>query len=633
MDSKEILKKYWGYDGFRPLQVEIIDAVLKGNDTLALLPTGGGKSICFQVPGIQKDGICLVISPLIALMKDQVDQLRKRNIPAAAIHSGLTYREIDILFDNAVHGALKFLYLSPERLKTELALDRIAQMQVNLVAVDEAHCVSQWGYDFRPPYLEIAALRTILPDVPFLALTATAVPEVVKDIQEKLEFKRENVFQSSFERTNLAYVVLHEENKLEKLKEVLMNVKGPSVVYVRNRRQTKEVALELQRKKISADYYHAGLDHVKRDEKQSKWIQGATRVMVATNAFGMGIDKANVRTVVHLDLPDSLEAYFQEAGRAGRDGKKSYAVLLYEELDKVNLKKNFEIGFPSLAQMRQVYRALGSYYQLATGSGENQTFDFNIVAFSKNYKLDILLTLNCLKILQQDGWVYLSEAVYTPSRARIKVNRETLYDFQLRNPNLDTVLKSLMRAHTGIFTHLVKISEQKLAAFSKIKVELFTKQLNLLSKEGIIEYYPQKDSPQLTFTRERVSADDLTIDQERYQFRKKRAQERMDAVIDYCESARCRNQMLLQYFGETKVKPCGICDVCLGRTESDISPDDYERLKNKIFYLLKREPLSEIQIIESFHPNKQEKVFTALTYLLEEGFLIKEEEQIKTKEQ
>ncbi|MCB0662871.1 MAG: RecQ family ATP-dependent DNA helicase [Saprospiraceae bacterium] len=632
MEPLDILKKYWGYDAFRPQQAEIIESVIKGKDTLALLPTGGGKSICFQVPALLQEGICIVISPLIALMKDQVDQLQKRNIPAAAIHSGLSYREIDILFDNAVHGALKFLYLSPERLQTEMARERIAQMNVNLVAIDEAHCVSQWGYDFRPPYLEIATLREIIPKVPFLALTATAVPEVVKDIQDKLCFSQENVFQSSFERKNLAYVVLHEENKLVKLAEILRNVKGSAVVYARNRRQTKEVAIDLQRKKIVADFYHAGLDHKERANKQSNWITGKTRVMVATNAFGMGIDKADVRSVVHLDLPDSLEAYFQEAGRAGRDGKKAFAVLLYEEVDKDNLKENYTVSFPSLSQIRQIYRALGSYYQLAVGGGEGQSYDFNIIEFARNYKLDVLTSLNALKILEQDGWLYLSEAVYTPSRARIKVDREALYDFQLRNKKLDGTLKALMRAHTGVFSHLVKISEQKLAGFAKIDPTLFSKQLTLLEKEGIIEYFPQKDSPQLTFLKERVNAEDLTIDQEKYNFRKQRARERMDAVIDYCETPRCRNQMLLQYFGEENAKPCGICDVCLGRTESDISPDDLERLKQKIIYLLRREPLTEIQIIGSFHPNKQEKVFTALTYLLEEGFLIKEEDKVKSKE-
>ncbi|MCB0586106.1 MAG: ATP-dependent DNA helicase RecQ, partial [Phaeodactylibacter sp.] len=411
----EILKKYWGYDGFRPLQEDIIRSVLEGKDTLALMPTGGGKSICYQVPALCREGICIVVSPLIALMKDQVENLKQRNIPAEAIYSGMHYRDIDRILDNCVYGNIKLLYLSPERLTTELARVRIQKMKASLLAVDEAHCVSQWGYDFRPPYLQIAEMREVLPGVPILALTATATPEVARDIQEKLAFRQENLLQKSFERPNLSYSVLHEEDKLKKLAEILHRVPGSGIVYVRSRRRTKEIARYLQRQKIRADFYHAGLDTEERSRKQEEWMNNKSRVVVSTNAFGMGIDKPDVRVVVHMELPDSLEAYFQEAGRAGRDGRKSYAVLLYNDSDRQNLERRFEQSFPGLKEVQRVYRALGSYFQLATGSGEGQSFDFEIVEFARNFQIKIVQAYSCLKILEQAGWIVLTDAVFVPS--------------------------------------------------------------------------------------------------------------------------------------------------------------------------------------------------------------------------
>lgn len=619
-----ILRKYWGFDAFRPLQEDIIQSVLDGNDTLALLPTGGGKSLCFQVPALCREGVCIVISPLIALMKDQVHNLVRRNIPAAAIFSGMHYRDIDRILDNCVFGGIKLLYLSPERLTTDLAKERIKRMNVNLIAVDEAHCVSQWGYDFRPPYLKIKELREILPQTAVLAVTATATQEVVLDIQEKLDFKRPKIFQRSFVRENLAYVVLSEENKLDKLNDIVQKVKGSGVVYVRNRKLTKEVARFLLQNQVSADFYHAGLTPEQRAARQDAWVAGKTRIMVCTNAFGMGIDKPDVRTVVHLDLPDSLEAYFQEAGRAGRDGKKAYAVLLFSNQDKAALEKNFESSYPDLKDIRQVYQALGSYYQVATGGGAGQSFDFDIVDFCNNFKLEPLKTFSCLKSLEQEGWIALSEAVWLPSSFTILLSREKLYDFQLKNPKFDLIVKTLLRTSEGAFLHQVKVQENTLAKFLKIETPVFVAALQQLHKEGIIDYRPAKDQPQLTFAKERVDAANLSLDMKMYNFRKERQRARIEKSIEYATTTVCRSVQLLRYFGEN-AEPCGSCDVCLGRTQADLSTEEFERYKLKISMLLKNEALTEKQLADSFAANKREMVLRALAFLLDEGLVVKQE--------
>ncbi|MCB0548430.1 MAG: RecQ family ATP-dependent DNA helicase [Phaeodactylibacter sp.] len=617
----DILRQYWGYDSFRPLQEDIIRSVLDGQDTLALMPTGGGKSICYQVPALCRKGICIVVSPLIALMKDQVENLQKRNIPAAAVYSGMHYRDIDRILDNCIYGNIKLLYLSPERLTTELARTRIQKMDVNLLAVDEAHCVSQWGYDFRPPYLQIAEVRELVPEVPILALTATATPEVVKDIQEKLAFRQENLLQKSFVRGNLSYSVLHEEDKLKKLLDILRRVGGSGIVYVRNRRRTKEIAGYLQRQGISADYYHAGLDAEERSQKQDAWMAGKKRVIISTNAFGMGIDKADVRVVAHMEMPDSLEAYFQEAGRAGRDGKKSYAVLLYNDTDRINLERQFELSFPELSEVRRIYRALGSYFQLAVGSGEGQAFDFEIVEFARNFQADIVLSYNCLKILEQAGWIVLTDAVFVPSSLMIKVSKDALYDYQLRHPKMDRLLKAILRTYQGAFNHPINLRESQLARFLKMPAATLRNALQKLASDGIVEYQPQKDTPQVIFIKERVDADNLLIDRNLYNFRKNRHYERIQAAIAYAETPVCRSQQLLAYFGETSAPKCGICDVCTGRTSTEVSSTEFERYKEKIKLLLKEEPLALEQIVESFAPNRQEQVLKALEYLLDEGFL------------
>lgn len=617
----DVLRQYWGHDQFRPQQAEVIQSVLEGRDTLALLPTGGGKSVCFQVPALCREGICIVISPLIALMKDQVQNLQKKGIPALAIYAGMSYRDIDRLLDNCVYGEIKFLYLSPERLVSDLAIARIRQMNVNLIAVDEAHCISQWGYDFRPPYLEIAKIREFFPKVPVLALTATATPEVVSDIQEKLAFKEAQVFQSSFSRLNLAYIVRASEAKEDQLIDILQKVPGSGVVYVRNRRRTKEIAQLLQKKRISADFYHAGLTPDERSSKQDAWVAGRTRIMVSTNAFGMGIDKPDVRTVVHLELPDSLEAYFQEAGRAGRDGQKSFAVLLYNSGDRRSLEYQYEQAFPSLDEARKVYRGLGSFFQLALGGGQGESYDFDIATFCQNYQLEVIRVFNCLKLLEQEGLISLSEAVYTPSTLLIKVDKERLYDYQLKNPALDKLLKIILRSYQGVFSNYVNFSEKKLTEYTKTSAELLQKQLLLMQQDQILEYNPQKDKPQLSFLRPREDANHLSFDTKLYNFRKTRHAERIKKAIAYAEDNICRSQQLLHYFGEKDAPVCGVCDVCLQRKKQALDNESFERLRQKITRLLSDEALPVKELVDSFAPKMHPDVLETLTFMQQEGLI------------
>ena len=613
-----ILQQYWGYDAFRPLQEDIIRSVLDGHDTLALLPTGGGKSVCYQVPALCREGICIVVSPLIALMKDQVQNLHKRGIPAAAIFSGMNRREIDILFENACNGAYKLLYLSPERLLTELARVRIQRMNVSLLAVDEAHCVSQWGYDFRPPYLRIPELREILPEVPILALTATATADVLEDIQEKLAFRKKHVFRQSFVRSNLSYSVLYETKKRDKLLDILKNVPGSGIVYVRSRGEAKEISHFLQQNKINAGYYHAGLSTEERNTTQAAWISGKTRIIVCTNAFGMGIDKPDVRIVVHLNLPDSLEAYFQEAGRAGRDGQKSYATLLYAPADADTLRYHLESAFPSIEMLARVYQALGSYTQLATGAGIGETFDFDFPFFCSTYKLEQAQTHAALKLLEQDGWIALSDTSSTMARAQVIASRETIYDYQLKNPQADAVIKVLLRAYPGINSHFADISESMLAQYAKIPVENVRQVLQHAGQEELLVYEPQKDKPQLTFTHERVSAENLLIDHQKLAWRKQRAAERIERAIHYAETRQCRSQLLLAYFDEPDSRRCGICDVCTGRNKSEITTDNFEAYERKIKEILRKEPLPPEEILKAFALKRQEMVAKVMGYLLDE---------------
>ena len=625
----EILEKYWGYRSFRPSQEEIINSVLNGTDALALLPTGGGKSICFQVPGLAMDGICVVVSPLIALMKDQVENLTKKGIKAIAITSAMHKREIDIALDNCVHGNVKFLYLSPERLETEIVKVRLQKMNVNLIAIDESHCISQWGYDFRPSYLKIELLREILPKVPFLALTATATKEVVVDIQEKLRFKKKNVIQQSFERKNIAYILLNEEDKLARLLKIAQKVSGSGIVYVRNRKKTQDIANYLRSNKISADFYHAGLDSKTRDIKQSEWVNNKTRVIVCTNAFGMGIDKPDVRFVVHIDLPDSLEAYFQEAGRAGRDEQKAFAILLYNNGDKIELNRNVENSFPEMDAIRQTYQALANYYQIPSGSGLGTTFSFDISAFCDNYKLQAITVFNSLKFIEREGYILLSDAFFQAARLKLEVSRDDLYKFQISNPAFDVFIKLLLRNYAGLFDNFEKINEYDLAKKLKLKQNEVIKKLNLLHQQKVITYSPQTELPQLTFTMSRVDTKDLSLSKENFSSLKKRAIERMDAVLNYTESThKCRSQLLLAYFGEIETSSCGQCDICLEQKRKVLYSDEFDTISIQIKQLLSLHPMELKMLVNSITNMHEDNIIHTIQWMIDNDQLLYNEQNL-----
>lgn len=627
-EIQEILLKYWGHSRFRPLQSEIIQSVLEGHDTLALLPTGGGKSVCFQVPALYRDGICVVISPLISLMKDQVENLRKKNIKAAAVVSGMSRTEIDVTFDNCIYGNFKFLYLSPERLLTDIALIRLRQMKINLIAVDEAHCISQWGYDFRPSYLHIADLRKEFPEVPVMALTATATPQVRDDIMQKLNFSNGKVFVKSFERGNLSYLVYHNADKLNKAVNILRGVGGCAIVYVRSRRRTKDVSDYLLANGIKANYYHAGLDQSERTKRQMEWMQNKTQVMVATNAFGMGIDKPDVRTVIHLDLPESPEAYYQEAGRAGRDEKAAYAVLLYQTADRLDLEQIFERTFPDIKFIRIVYNALGNFCKVALSSGKGISFDFDIAAFASNFNLNPLLTHHALRILAEAEYISLSEAVFIPARLKFMVDNTDLYNFQVQNPEADKIIKMILRSYGGIFDQYVKISESDLAKRLNVDVSFVHRQLAYFSKCGILDYQPQTDKPQLTFLIPRLRAEDVLPDLKLLEFRKKRFKERVSAMLNYAENnAACRSMMLLDYFGEKVTTRCGNCDYCRNRNKLELNDLEFERIRQIIKEWVNAGKITYSDINNKFPASQQRNYLHALQWLMDTEVIMFDEKQ------
>ena len=620
---EQILIKYWGYSKFRPLQEDIIRSVMAGKDTLALMPTGGGKSITFQVPSMTQDGICIVITPLIALMKDQVENLQRKNIKAIAIYSGMTKNEIDIALDNCIYGNIKFLYISPERINTELFKVRVKYMKVNLIAIDEAHCISEWGYDFRPSYLKIADLRDLVPDVPFLALTATATHKVVEDIQEKLKFKEKNVLRKSFERKNLIYLVREVEDKKNYLIETLNKVRGSGIIYARNRKKTRETALMLQKEKISADYYHAGLKHEDRNTKQNNWKVGKTRVMVATNAFGMGIDKSDVRFVIHLDLPDSIESYFQEAGRAGRDEKNAYAVLLYNNSDKVKAEQRVDTNFPEIKEIRTIYQALGNFFRIAYGSGKNQSYDFIISDFAQKYNFSMLKIHSALKFLQREGYIEITDELYSSSKIHFLVGRDDLYKFQIANAQFDGFIKLILRAYTGLFSDYVNIDENSLSKRANINIENVYKYLNKLNNLGILNYIPKKNNPFIVFTEERLDDKSLHLSKENYNFRKKRFIERLNAVLHYASSNnKCRSQLLLSYFGESNPDRCGVCDVCTKRNELELSKYEFDLILEDIKNNLGQQTLPLDQLVSKLSFNK-DKSLKVIQWLIDNHKIIK----------
>lgn len=625
-DLQHILKQVFGLEEFRPVQKQVIDSVMEGRDTLALLPTGGGKSLCYQIPGLAKEGICLVISPLIALMKDQVDNLKAKGIKAAAIFSGMSYREIDTTLDNCIYGDFKFLYVSPERLKQDLFIERFRQMNVNLIAVDEAHCISQWGYDFRPPYLEIAKIRAFHPKVSVLALTASATPQVCADILEKLEMKSPNKFRQSFSRKNLSYSVRLVEHKLEKGIEILNRIPGTAIWYVRNRQATQQIAKALGQLGISASAYHAGLSNSDRAIRQEAWKADRVRVMVSTNAFGMGIDKPDVRVVIHSDLPENLENYYQEAGRAGRDGKKAFAVLLANEQDFEQLMDRSALVYPPVDFLKRVYQCLANYFQLAVGSNMLSSFDFDLSDFCHTYELGVLETFYAMKVLGEEGFVEVNESFFAPSRVHFRVDPSRLYEIQIAYAKLDPVIKMLLRTYGGnLFSEYLKIQEGKLAKSLEMKESDLVKSLLQLEKLEVMDYDQRKDKPQLTFLTNRYDAGKLPLNYARISARKELTLDKAKSMVEYAHQTRiCRTQFIQEYFGEKTDEACGICDVCFENRKHQAPETQEDRLKMKILETLAESgELSEKALFEKITKPASDSNLRLLRQLIDQGLVFR----------
>lgn len=622
-----ILKRYWGYDSFRPLQLDAIKSIASGQDTLVLMPTGGGKSIIYQVPTLASTGVCIVITPLIALMKDQVDRLRKHRILAEAIHAGRSHREIDRILDNCIYGDIKFLYISPERIDSEMFRMRCARMDVALIAVDEAHCISQWGYDFRPSYLQIARLRDLCPNTPILALTASATPKVAEDIMYQLRFDKPNIKRMSFARSNLSYVVRHTEDKREHLLRIVNNVSGSGIVYVRTREKSETITQFLQQNGITADFYHGGLGFLSRNLKQEQWINGQNRIMVATNAFGMGIDKADVRFVIHYDICDSLEAYYQEAGRAGRDGKPAYAVLLVSDDDPSRAGQRLRLEFPPLDTIRAVYEKLFNYLQVAIGEGKNRSFSFNIHDFASRMKLYLPTAVNALKILQQNGYLILTDETDNPPRIRFIVQRDDLYRMRVIRRELDHIITVLLRQYSGLFSDFIPIDEQEIAHLSGYQIEHVRELFKQLWQLHIIRYIPGNRSPILMLTEERLPEENVRIAPESYKLREEIAREHVDAIFRYANNQdKCRSLMIQHYFGEQSATPCGRCDLCLERRKNrTTAPETTNRnqIRTLLLERLKKANLGVKQLAENI-PFPIDTILAEISALIEEDKIIED---------
>ncbi len=616
-DIQRVLKKYWGFDSFRPLQEEIITSVLNGTDTLCLLPTGGGKSLCFQVPGLVAGGTTLVVSPLIALMNDQVQNLKKRGISAVAISSAMNFKEIEIALTNAALGHVQFLYVSPERLQNDEFKKKLSYLPITIIAIDEAHCISQWGYDFRPSYLKIAELRTYFEKVCFIALTASATKEVVEDIQVKLEFKNQNVFRQSFVRKNLRYVVQLEDNKTERLLKLIKNIGGSGVVYVKSRKKAEEMAMVLNQSLVSAQAYHAGLKYDDRNAVQQKWIENKTQVICATNAFGMGIDKPDVRFVVHLDLPETLEAYFQEAGRAGRDGKTAYAAIFFSKADQLRLLDNFKYAFPELDYIKQTYTAICNYFQIAVNSGQGYSVDFDIDKVCASYNLLPVLVFNSIKFLEKENYLSFLDSGYEASKVYILAAKEDLYQFQVSYAKYEPLIKTLLRSYGGLLESYVFINEKDLAYRIKTNMADLLNQLQFLDKQKLLSYVPQSTIPKLIFLQDRVNSKFLEFNPENYHRLKELYLEKINSVIDYTNNNKlCRQVQLLMYFNEHDYSDCGYCDVCLGN-----KPKDLGKVKTKIKTLLKTGPMHLNDLKEKMKSFNDEVWIMALNNLVDDGII------------
>lgn len=602
---KEILHKYWGYSEFRPTQEQIISSVLAGRDTLALMPTGGGKSLTYQVPTMARKGVCIVVTPLIALMKDQVDRLRKLGISAVAIHSGMSYSKIDIALDNCVYGDVKFLYIAPERLATETFRLRVQRMNVSLLAVDEAHCISQWGYDFRPSYLRIAEVRKMLPEVPILALTASATDMVTKDIMKHLGFKEEHIIRSSFARPNLSYAVRHTDDKNEQLLRIVNNVTGSGIVYMQSREGCEQVATFLQENGISASYYHAGLPHAEREIRQEEWTSGKTRIVVATNAFGMGIDKADVRFVVHYTMSDSLESYYQEAGRAGRDGKRSYAVMLVASNDSSRISKHFSDEFPPLEQIKLIYEKVCDYVQVAVGDGLYASYIFNIHDFCRREHIHISRVRAALKLLQQNNYLTLTEEVDNPARIIFTTGRDDLYKIRVCQDELDNIIRVILRLYDGVFTEFRSIDEKQIAAISGYTIDKVRELLKRMWQMRIIRYIPANTTPILFFNEERLPTNDLYISPESYTHRLRLTQERFENVLRYIGNEQsCRSVMMQNYFGDTDTTVCGVCDICINKKKEINNKSN--SLEDKVLTLIREQNLTSRELCRLIKHDPQE---------------------------